>query len=124
MWFGGSGDIIDIWMGSQGAAFAALLAALVRQSNGFYTLEFNEPFQLEKPHLYPPFLIDGQSPHPPLCVLLVFSPHSDLLFLLFNSFFLSTQQVLCVRIRVQTSRSARDNPHVTLLLDTDAACSR
>ncbi|KIM75675.1 hypothetical protein PILCRDRAFT_798693 [Piloderma croceum F 1598] len=33
---------------SQGAAFAALLAAL-----------------LEKPHLYPSFLIDGQSPHPP-----------------------------------------------------------
>jgi len=33
---------------SQGAAFAALLAAL-----------------LEKPYLYPPFLIDGQSPHPP-----------------------------------------------------------
>ncbi|KAK2463044.1 hypothetical protein APHAL10511_004699 [Amanita phalloides] len=34
---------------SQGAAFAAVVAAL-----------------LERPHLYPPFLIDGESPHPPL----------------------------------------------------------
>jgi len=34
---------------SQGAAFAAVVAAL-----------------LEKPHLYPSFLIDGESPHPPL----------------------------------------------------------
>jgi len=33
---------------SQGAALAALLAAL-----------------LERPHAYPPFLIDGQPPHPP-----------------------------------------------------------
>lgn len=33
---------------SQGAAMAALLAAL-----------------LEKPHSYPPFLIDGEAPHPP-----------------------------------------------------------
>ncbi|KAG2153248.1 serine hydrolase FSH [Suillus clintonianus] len=33
---------------SQGAAMAALLAAL-----------------LERPHLYPPFLIDGEAPHPP-----------------------------------------------------------
>ncbi|KAF9470680.1 FSH1-domain-containing protein [Pholiota conissans] len=33
---------------SQGAAFAALLAAM-----------------LERPHLYPPFLVDGQPPHPP-----------------------------------------------------------
>jgi len=33
---------------SQGAAMAALLAAL-----------------LEKPHLHPPFLVDGQPPHPP-----------------------------------------------------------
>ncbi|KAF5375540.1 hypothetical protein D9615_009143 [Tricholomella constricta] len=34
---------------SQGAAFAAIISVL-----------------LEKPHLYPPFLIDGQPPHPPL----------------------------------------------------------
>ncbi|TFK45046.1 serine hydrolase FSH [Crucibulum laeve] len=34
---------------SQGAAFAAIIAAL-----------------LERPHLYPDFLIDGQPPHPPL----------------------------------------------------------
>ncbi|KAJ7628651.1 serine hydrolase FSH [Roridomyces roridus] len=33
---------------SQGAALAALLSAL-----------------LERPHAYPPFLVDGQSPHPP-----------------------------------------------------------
>ncbi|KAG1739100.1 serine hydrolase-domain-containing protein [Suillus paluster] len=33
---------------SQGAAMAALLAAL-----------------LERPHLYPPFLVDGEAPHPP-----------------------------------------------------------
>ncbi|KAG0708690.1 serine hydrolase FSH [Suillus ampliporus] len=33
---------------SQGAAMAALLAAL-----------------LERPHMYPPFLIDGEAPHPP-----------------------------------------------------------
>ncbi|KAK7033988.1 Family of serine hydrolases 3 [Paramarasmius palmivorus] len=33
---------------SQGAALATLITAL-----------------LERPHLYPPFLIDGQSPHPP-----------------------------------------------------------
>jgi predicted esterase len=34
---------------SQGAAMAALLAAI-----------------LERPHLYPPFLVDGEPPHPPL----------------------------------------------------------
>ncbi|KAF8712404.1 hypothetical protein AX14_013123 [Amanita brunnescens Koide BX004] len=34
---------------SQGAAFAAVIAAL-----------------LERPHLYPPFLVDGEPPHPPL----------------------------------------------------------
>ncbi|GLB37848.1 putative serine hydrolase (FSH1) [Lyophyllum shimeji] len=34
---------------SQGAAFAAMISAL-----------------LEKPHLYPPFLVEGQPPHPPL----------------------------------------------------------
>ncbi|KAH9975572.1 serine hydrolase FSH [Lactifluus volemus] len=34
---------------SQGAAMAALLAAL-----------------LERPHLHPPFLVDGEPPHPPL----------------------------------------------------------
>jgi predicted esterase len=33
---------------SQGAAFAGLLSAL-----------------LERPHLYPPFLVDGKAPHPP-----------------------------------------------------------
>ncbi|KDR75531.1 hypothetical protein GALMADRAFT_248001 [Galerina marginata CBS 339.88] len=33
---------------SQGAAFAAVLSAL-----------------LERPHLYPPFLVDGKPPHPP-----------------------------------------------------------
>jgi hypothetical protein len=24
--------------------------------------------QLEQPHIYPPFLVDGEAPHPPLCV--------------------------------------------------------
>ncbi|KIL60472.1 hypothetical protein M378DRAFT_168075 [Amanita muscaria Koide BX008] len=33
---------------SQGAAFAAVISAL-----------------LERPHLYPPFLVDGEPPHPP-----------------------------------------------------------
>lgn len=37
---------------SQGAAFAAIIAAL-----------------LEKPETYPPFLVDGKPPHPPMCVL-------------------------------------------------------
>ncbi|KAF8870469.1 serine hydrolase FSH [Infundibulicybe gibba] len=41
---------------SQGAAFAAVIAAL-----------------LERPHLYPPFLIDGQAPHPPLQFCLAIS---------------------------------------------------
>jgi hypothetical protein len=27
--------------------------------------------QLERPHLYPPFLIDGEPPHPPLCVSMI-----------------------------------------------------
>ncbi|KAL5521376.1 hypothetical protein ACEPAG_9302 [Sanghuangporus baumii] len=41
---------------SQGAAMAALIAAI-----------------LEKPHLYPPFLIDGQAPHPPMTFCIVIS---------------------------------------------------
>jgi hypothetical protein len=44
MWFGGSGIIIDIWMDSQGAAFAALLSALVCQSMSFYALRLNDTF--------------------------------------------------------------------------------
>jgi len=54
---------------SQGAAFASIISAL-----------------LEKPHLYPPFLVEGQPPHPPLnfCVAIsgfrLRDPFCDLLF--------------------------------------------
>ncbi|KAI6029393.1 serine hydrolase-domain-containing protein [Pisolithus microcarpus] len=40
-------DVISLWCVSQGAAMAALLAAL-----------------LEKPQVYEPFLVDGKAPHP------------------------------------------------------------
>lgn len=38
---------------SQGGAFASLISAM-----------------LEKPELYPEFLVDGKPPHPPLCVVI------------------------------------------------------
>ncbi|EED83883.1 predicted protein [Postia placenta Mad-698-R] len=45
---------LDFVVSSQGAAMAAILAAL------------NHYRQLEKPAVHPPFLIDGQPPHLPL----------------------------------------------------------
>jgi hypothetical protein len=51
---------------SQGAAFAAIIAAV-----------------LEKPETYPPFLVDGKPPHPPMRVFFLPSPAilADLFFL-------------------------------------------
>ncbi|KAI0354543.1 FSH1-domain-containing protein [Trametes cingulata] len=55
---------------SQGAAMAALIAAL-----------------LEKPEVFPPFLVDGKPPHPPLTFCIAAagfrpkSPHCDSIFL-------------------------------------------
>ncbi len=52
---------------SQGAALAAMLAALVRCVI-FHAraalLTDPDYAQLERPHLYPPFLVDGNAPHP------------------------------------------------------------
>jgi len=50
---------------------AGLLSALVRGS-AIYTGQCDSWWsfvllQLERPHTYPPFLIDGEAPHPPLC---------------------------------------------------------
>lgn len=56
---------------SQGASMAAVVAAL-----------------LEKPEVYPPFLVSGQSPHPPLtfCVAVAgFRPRSSLCDTIFGS---------------------------------------
>lgn len=54
---------------SQGAGLAAVLAALVRRvfvPARDAPLTYLDYAQLERPHLYPPFLVDGAAPHPPL----------------------------------------------------------
>lgn len=46
---------------------AATVAALVRASNPIHVhLSSHVSSQLEKPHLYPPFIVDGKPIHPPL----------------------------------------------------------
>ena len=45
---------------------AATVAALVRASNPIHVHLFSYVSQLEKPHLHPPFIVDGKPIHPPL----------------------------------------------------------
>ena len=52
---------------SQGAAMAALMSALVSHPkfNPDNRFVYLFPY-LEKPEVFPPFLVDGKPPHPPL----------------------------------------------------------
>jgi hypothetical protein len=63
--------LVGLFFVSQGGAMAALLAALVRSTLRSLPSQLPLMFsrlKLERPHLYPPFLIDGKTPHPPLYV--------------------------------------------------------
>jgi len=48
-------------------------------------------FQLERPDIHPPFLVDGDTPHLPLYVNSLF-PNDELTGL--------SQSILCLRVRV------------------------
>ena len=48
---------------------AAMIAALVRDIQRRNLIDLTDGMvlnQLEKPEVYPPFMIDGKPPHPPL----------------------------------------------------------
>jgi hypothetical protein len=73
----------------------------------------NLPVHFSLKNVYPPFLIDEQSPHPPLYAplpLLLTFVYKDL------SSQLSIQQILRMPGRICSSRSAHDNPRLTLSL--------
>lgn len=47
---------------------AALLSALVSSHSSSYCCLINTRHQLERPDYFPPFLVDGKAPHPPMYV--------------------------------------------------------